>query len=749
GSWEITPITPLAALDLRFGSSSFIYSQRQAFAAIKADGSVVTWGGGAYRGSAGRGGESLASAPLLTKGVVKVCGISKAFAAITEDGSVVTWGDAGWGGDSSAVAPFLTEGVVQVSRSSKAFAAITMDGSVVAWGSAACGGDSSAVAPFLTEGVVQVCGGSKAFVAVKKDGSVVTWGSAACGGDSSAVAPLLTEGVAHVCANHIAFVAIKADGSVVTWGDADWGGRGGDSSAAAPLLTEGVAQVCGSRKAFAAIKADSSVATWGSAACGGDSSAVAPLLTECVVQVCGSSKAFAAIKADGSVVTWGDAGCGGDSSAVAPLLTEGVVQVCGSCKAFAAITMDGSVVAWGSADWGGDSSAVAPLLTEGVVQVCGSSKAFAAIKADRSVVTWGSAACGGDSSAVAPLLRDGVVQVCASLFAFAAIKVDGSVVTWGNAHSGGDSSAVAPLLTVTVDAVTTIDTCRSSPPRLGESDVYLQLPGKCAFLKDAVLRFDAGVFPGTRQFQIPEETSKSSQKTKDGAHGKCAGAVDAEDFFMQVCVLAAAPLRTIQGANAAGLDLVDTADSLQRAGYCVWNHGSNAQLELSVCAGHDGRWKLADVHDFARVCGSAGASPSPPPASGLGVCQHGHHGPPCKADSDCRAPSGCVRCANSGFCTDGSPDADAILGFTAPEVQLIGDSASQRLRTQGAKTYFLQVLFFVLAGMGLTALILLIPGSSSVLSKGAKDKEAPDGPLTVPWLEPSSREHETADSRPL
>ncbi|CAE8597283.1 unnamed protein product [Polarella glacialis] len=98
---------------------------------------------------------------------------------------------------------------------------------------------------------------------------------------------------------------------------------------------------------------------------------------------------------------------------------------------------------------------------------------------------------------------------------------------------------------------------------------------------------------------------------------------------------------------------------------------------------------------------------------------------------------------------DGSPDADAIPGFTAPEVQLIGDSASQRLRTQGAKTYFLQVLFFVLAGMGLTALILLIPGSSSVLSKGAKDKEAPDGPLTVPWLEPSSREHETADSRPL
>ncbi|CAE8657749.1 unnamed protein product [Polarella glacialis] len=90
GSWEITPITSLAALDLRFGSASYIDSRRQAFAAIKADGSVVTWGGRAYRGSGGRGGDSLAFAPLLTKGVVKVCGSSQAFAAVTEDGSVVT-----------------------------------------------------------------------------------------------------------------------------------------------------------------------------------------------------------------------------------------------------------------------------------------------------------------------------------------------------------------------------------------------------------------------------------------------------------------------------------------------------------------------------------------------------------------------------------------------------------------------------------------------------------------------------------
>ncbi|CAE8687921.1 unnamed protein product [Polarella glacialis] len=403
-----------------------------------ADGSVVTWG------DADRGSNSSAVAPLLTEGVVQVCGNIGAFAAIKADGSVVTWGATDCGSDSSAVAQFLTEGVVQVCGIIGAFAAIKVNGSVVTWGSAANGGNSSAVAQLLTEGVIQVCGNGSAFAAIKVNGSVVTWGSAAYGGNSSAVAPLLTEGVVQVCGNGCAFAAIKVNGSVVTWGATYCGG---DSSAVAPLLTEGVVQVCGNGCAFAAIKANGSVVTWGVARSGGDSSAFAPLLTEGVVQVCETRLAFAAIKVNGSVVTWGDAAYGGNSSAVAPLLTERIVQVCGNGSAFAAIKVNGSVVTWGATDCGGDSSAVAPLLTEGVVQVCGNGCAFAAIKANGSVVTWGVARSGGDSSAFAPLLTEGVVQVCETRLAFAAIKVNGSVVTWGVAACGGNSSAVAPLLT--------------------------------------------------------------------------------------------------------------------------------------------------------------------------------------------------------------------------------------------------------------------------------------------------------------
>ncbi|CAE8661020.1 unnamed protein product, partial [Polarella glacialis] len=98
GTREITPYTLLAALDLSLGtciqvvwlsgSASDRRSCGSAFVAIKANGSVVTWG------RADSGGDSSPIAPLLTEGVVQVCGNYDAFAAIKANGSVVTWGNA-------------------------------------------------------------------------------------------------------------------------------------------------------------------------------------------------------------------------------------------------------------------------------------------------------------------------------------------------------------------------------------------------------------------------------------------------------------------------------------------------------------------------------------------------------------------------------------------------------------------------------------------------------------------------------
>ena len=83
-------------------------------------------------------------------------GTGYAFAAMKEDGCVVTWGFPSYGGDSSSVASQLQGGIVQVTGNGQAFAAMKEDGSVVTWGSPEDGGDSSSIASQLCGGIVAV-----------------------------------------------------------------------------------------------------------------------------------------------------------------------------------------------------------------------------------------------------------------------------------------------------------------------------------------------------------------------------------------------------------------------------------------------------------------------------------------------------------------------------------------------------------------------------------------------------------------
>eukprot|EP00435_Cladocopium_sp_Y103_P019283 s711_g4.t1 len=319
------------------------------------------------------------------KNVQQICGTGSAFAAILADGSVMTWGNPGQGGDSSRVQDRL-QNVQQICGTAEAFAAILADGSVVTWGHPAFGGDSSRV---QDRTVQQICGTHSAFAAILADGSVVTWGGWLWGGDSQ------LRNVQHICGGGrgSAFAAILADGSVATWGHPTYGG---DSSGVQDQL-KNVEQICGTSGSFAAILADGSIVTWGEPGYGGDSSRVQDHLKN-VQQICGTCHAFAAILADGRVVTWGNPGFGGDSSTVQHQLRH-VRQICSTYTAFAAILADGSVVTWGDSGDGGDSSSVQDQLRN-VQQICGTGTAFAAILADGSVVTWGDRRRGGDSSRV-------------------------------------------------------------------------------------------------------------------------------------------------------------------------------------------------------------------------------------------------------------------------------------------------------------------------------------------------------------
>ena len=347
-----------------------IFSTGGAFAALKSNGSVVTWGSS----SDSRGnsivadifvGEFRSVSSRLSSGVTKIFSTGGAFAALKSDGSVVTWGDSD-GGDSSSVSGSLTSGVTQIFSAQHAFAALKSDGSVVTWGVSDWGGNSSRVSSRLTSGITQIFSTDYAFAALKSDGSVVTWGDSFNGGNSSSVSSRLSSGVTQIFSNGYAFAALKSDGSVVTWGDSSYGGN---SSRVSSRLSSGVTQIFSTFDAFAALKSDGSVVTWGDSDYGGNSSSVSSRLTSGVTQIFSTRSAFAALKSDGSVVTWGNSYGGGNSSRVSSRLTSGVTQIFSTERAFAALKSDGSVVTWGDSRYGGDSSSVSSRLSSCVVSL--------------------------------------------------------------------------------------------------------------------------------------------------------------------------------------------------------------------------------------------------------------------------------------------------------------------------------------------------------------------------------------------
>jgi alpha-tubulin suppressor-like RCC1 family protein len=412
------------------GRTSHEIRNANAFAALKADGSVITWG--FFSSTA----TTIAPAAQLRFGVIQIFSNSVAFAALKADGSVITWGESFSGGDSSTVANRLRSGVIQIFSSENAFAALKNDGSLVTWGSTTGGGNSSAVESQLSSGVLKVFSNSSSFAALKTDGSVITWGDATGGGNSSNVSSSLRSGVTQIFSTRHSFAALKDDGSVITWG-----AGGGNSSIVSGQLRSGVVDIFSSGSAFAALKDDGSVVTWGWD--GGNSSGVANQLRSGVSQIISTGSAFAALKTDGSVVTWGNEQFGGFSGSVASQLRSGVSKIFSTDGAFAALKTNGSVVTWGFDTAGGNSSAVARQLGSGVSHIVSNSVSFAALKNDGSVVPWGMYSFLAPS--VADRLGSGVSQIFSSNTAFAALKADGSVVVWG-VGSSGDSSGIASQL---------------------------------------------------------------------------------------------------------------------------------------------------------------------------------------------------------------------------------------------------------------------------------------------------------------
>jgi len=288
-----------------------IYSTAYAYAALKSDGSVVTWGAINYGGNSNiynsSTGSSTSVSSSLQSGVVVVYSNYYAFAALKNDGSVITWGDNKYGGNSStynssngiytSVASQLSSGVISIYPNRSAFAALKSNGSVVTWGWADRGGDSTAAASNLSSGVVYISSSFSAFAALKTNGSVIPWGYSFYGGNPdypTSNSSNLTSNVVSLYSAREVFIALKNNGSLITWGNPS---HGGDSSSVASSITSNVIDVhfSISGTGVSALKKDGSVLRWG----GVGSNPVAPLegtLTSGVVTLKSSNNAFVAMK---------------------------------------------------------------------------------------------------------------------------------------------------------------------------------------------------------------------------------------------------------------------------------------------------------------------------------------------------------------------------------------------------------------------------------------------------------------------
>ncbi|CAE7500559.1 RAB2A [Symbiodinium natans] len=99
-----------------------------AFAALRTDGTVVSWGD--------------ASCQQFATEVQQLIATQYSFAALRSDGKVIAWGP---------LNSHELVGVQQLVASAAAFAALRHDGTVVSWGSSEFGGDCQDVAGRLTE----------------------------------------------------------------------------------------------------------------------------------------------------------------------------------------------------------------------------------------------------------------------------------------------------------------------------------------------------------------------------------------------------------------------------------------------------------------------------------------------------------------------------------------------------------------------------------------------------------------------
>lgn len=173
--------------------------------ALKADGTVVAWGGS-------MDGPSVVPAGLSNVTTIVAGGTHSL--ALRSDGTVVAWDEPDFPPRLSAQSqvPAGLTGVVAIAAGPDSSLAVNSDGTVVGWGQSLF----LQQIPVGLTGVTSLAAGSIHAVALKNDGTIVTWSS-----HSVAVThvPDSVTNVVAIAAGESHSLALRNDGTVVAWGD--------------------------------------------------------------------------------------------------------------------------------------------------------------------------------------------------------------------------------------------------------------------------------------------------------------------------------------------------------------------------------------------------------------------------------------------------------------------------------------------------------------------------------------------------
>lgn len=416
-------------------------------AVLKTNGEVVVWGSGA---------DGDADYSAIIDDVDRIIEPDPdaprySIAAIKKDGSLVTWGDPEYGGGISnhEGAMRVKDAVYVKDTRIRSVVAFNEDGSVSRFGAYEPSRKNSSVDFDDLKNIRQLITGkwsggnykSEDMYAIDGNGDVnaFCWVPLQYCAD---VSNIDLSNIKEIHSGGYLFAALKMDGSLVSWGL----NRSYPTSYDNPLTgvvikplsdNPGVAdviQLIASRDSFAALRSNNEVITWGDPRNGGNPTGVDLVHVDTLYS---THSGFAAKKHDGTVVIWRETG---------KVVADNVKTLVAMNSNYVAIKMDGTVGFWDvdgndryedliSYEYDDDYNVIGstmPSLT-GVKEIIGGRYSFSALKEDGTVYSWGTGGNDGDSGFT------NIVKIFKPQGdTYAGLDVDGNLRIWGELDSVGD-----------------------------------------------------------------------------------------------------------------------------------------------------------------------------------------------------------------------------------------------------------------------------------------------------------------------